>query len=511
MQNLQNYSVIKEIGHGGMATVWLAEHKTLHQPVAIKVLNKEFVHNENIRKRFLAEARNMFKMSHPNIIKVTDLIDDGDTVAFVMEYMEGQTLKEYLDKKGKLPDEEIRHLFTQMLDAVGYVHEQGLIHRDIKPSNFMISGKGVIKLLDFGIAKNTDSNSAEYTMTGTAQNMGTPMYMSPEQVKSTKDVTAPSDIYSLGVVLWQMVMGKKPYETSTISTWELQTKIVNENLPSSGSIFDPIIAKATQKELNLRYLNTVLFKNAIILLTGQNQQPNFQNSESTQVETKLNFTQFGETKISENEIKNAPIQSSTSTKEQDNQENTNKGISLKKALILCLGFVIIFSIRTVVKNSSSDYEDTSIQTELEDTSMQTEFEESTPVVVEEINLPNGFEYFFGAENIIFQNNSPYTAYLAVAYYNEENNNFTSVGWFKVDANSSFNYSLSSYSFNTFYWYAYATDELNNKITWSGDDGYFCINETDKFNYTNQQSCNNRIGFHADILKEGNTYQSFGLN
>ena len=232
MQNLQNYSVIKEIGLGGMATVWMAEHKTLHQPVAIKVLNKEFVHNENIRKRFLAEARNMFKMSHPNIIKVTDLIDDGDTVAFVMEYMEGQTLKEYLDKKGKLPDEEIRQLFTQMLDAVGYVHEQGLVHRDIKPSNFMISVKGVVKLLDFGIAKNTDSSSAEYTMTGTAQNMGTPMYMSPEQVKSTKDVTSQSDIYSLGVVLWQMVMGKKPYETSTISTWELQTKIVTEPLLS---------------------------------------------------------------------------------------------------------------------------------------------------------------------------------------------------------------------------------------------------------------------------------------
>jgi serine/threonine protein kinase len=252
----KDYTFQNILGHGGMATVYLAEHNTLHQPVAIKVLNKEFMHNENIRKRFLAEARNIFKMSHPNIIKVTDLIDQDDLVAFVMEYIDGETLKEYLDKKGKLPDEEIKQLFTQMLDAVGYVHEQGLIHRDIKPSNFMISGKGVVKLLDFGIAKNTDSSSAEYTITGTSQNMGTPMYMSPEQVKSTKDVTAQSDIYSLGVVLWQMVMGRKPYETDTLSTWELQTKIVNDPLPPTGTDWDHIIKMSTQKEINNRQQTT---------------------------------------------------------------------------------------------------------------------------------------------------------------------------------------------------------------------------------------------------------------
>jgi len=248
-----NYTFKHSIGEGGMAIVYIAEHKTLNQPVAIKVLNKEFVHNDNIRKRFLSEARNIFKMSHPNIIKVTDLIDEGDTVAFVMEYMEGQTLKEYLDTKGKLNDDEIKKLFVQMLDAVGYVHEQGLIHRDIKPSNFMISSKGVVKLLDFGIAKNTDTTSADYTQTGTAQSMGTPMYMSPEQIKSTKDVTAQSDIYSLGVVLWQMVTGKKPYDTNTTSTFELQTKIVNEPLPLSGTFWDEVIGSATEKKTELRF------------------------------------------------------------------------------------------------------------------------------------------------------------------------------------------------------------------------------------------------------------------
>jgi serine/threonine protein kinase len=261
---IKDYTLKSPIGEGGMAIVYLAEHNTLNKPVAIKLLNKEFIHNDNIRKRFLAEARNLFSMSHPNIIKVTDLIDQEDTVAFVMEYIEGQTLKEYLDTKRKLKDDEIKKLFVQMLDAVGYVHEQGLIHRDIKPSNFLISGKGVVKLLDFGIAKKTDTTSSEYTQTGTTQNMGTPMYMSPEQIKSTKDVTAQSDIYSLGVVLWQMATGKKPYDTNTTSTFELQTKIVNEKLAPTNTLFDEVISGATAKDLKDRYSNCLQFKNQLL-------------------------------------------------------------------------------------------------------------------------------------------------------------------------------------------------------------------------------------------------------
>ena len=257
---ITNYTIKQPIGQGGMATVYLAEDNKFDTQVAIKVLNKELSHNENIRKRFLAEAKNMFKMSHPNIIKVSDLIDDGDTVAFVMEHIEGETLKEYLERKGKLSDDEIKTIFSQMLDSVGYVHEQNLVHRDIKPSNFMITPKGQIKLLDFGIAKNTDTNSADYTQTGTTQNMGTPMYMSPEQIKSTKDVTLQSDIYSLGVVLWQMVTGTKPYNTATTSTFDLQTKIVTEKLTITNSQFDSIIEVATAKETNFRYSNCLEFK-----------------------------------------------------------------------------------------------------------------------------------------------------------------------------------------------------------------------------------------------------------
>ena len=261
---LSNYSIRSELGQGGMAKVYLAHDKKFDSNVAIKFLNKEFIHNENIRKRFLAEARNMFRMSHPNIIKVTDLIEEGDTVAFVMEYVDGETLKEYLERKGKLSDEEIKTIFSQMLDAVGYVHKQGLIHRDIKPSNFMISPNGQVKLLDFGIAKNLNSNNAEYTITEQHQIMGTAMYMSPEQIKSTKEVTFSADIYSLGVVLWQMLAGKKPYNTNELSVPEIQVSIIREPLPLINQLWDIIIKKATAKEASYRFLSCEFFLNEIL-------------------------------------------------------------------------------------------------------------------------------------------------------------------------------------------------------------------------------------------------------
>ena len=255
-----NYTLKSILGEGGMAIVHLAEDHKFHTEVAVKMLKKEFVSNENIKKRFLSEARSMFRMSHPHVIRVSDLIDEGDTVAFVMEYVEGETLKEYLERKGKLTDTEIREIFSQMLDAVGYVHEQKLVHRDIKPSNFMIDKRGKVKLMDFGIAKSLDPNAAEYTQTGTGIQMGTPMYMSPEQITETKSVTAQSDIYSLGVVLWQMVTGKKPYDTKTLSNFQLQLKIVQEPLEVTNSDWDRIIQKATAKNVLHRFKNFVELK-----------------------------------------------------------------------------------------------------------------------------------------------------------------------------------------------------------------------------------------------------------
>ncbi len=324
---IKDYQFEGVLGEGGMAVVYLAEHQLFHSKVAVKVLNREFVHNENIRKRFISEARNMFKMSHPNIVRVTDMIDDGETVAFVMEYIEGESLKEYLARKGKLGDEQIQYILQQMLDALEYVHGQGLVHRDIKPSNFMLTPQGKVMLMDFGIAKQLNPGSPEYTSTGTNQQMGTAMYMSPEQVKSTKDVTHVTDIYSLGVVLWQMVSGKRPYNQSELSIPEIQVSIIKEPLSTTGTKWDTVIQSATEKEEQKRYRDAKEFKDALKGTEKGNTQ------ESTRIEDKTVFEPKGISPITNS----GPQGSAITPKKKSNPI----GIIIGLALILGIGYLIL--------------------------------------------------------------------------------------------------------------------------------------------------------------------------
>jgi uncharacterized protein (TIGR02145 family) len=244
-QQIGNYKFLSILGEGGMATVYLAENTLLGKKVAIKVLKQEFVHNRNIRGRFLAEARSMEQVSHLHIISVLDFIDAGDIVAIIMEYVDGQSLREYLDQKGILNDLEIQTVFAQILIALQHVHNLGFIHRDVKPSNFMLTKTGSIKLADFGIAKDVN-NKFEMTETGTQ--MGTPIYMSPEQIKSPKDVDLRSDIYSLGVVLYELVTGKFPFDKNKLTLPEIQVCILRNPLPATDSQWDTQIAKATAKD-----------------------------------------------------------------------------------------------------------------------------------------------------------------------------------------------------------------------------------------------------------------------
>jgi serine/threonine protein kinase len=242
-QQFGNYKFLSVLGEGGMATVYLAENTMLGSLVAIKVLKEDFVSNKNVRSRFLDEAKKMVRVKHPKIIQVYDLIDAGDIVAIVMEYIEGQSLKDLIENQGKMRQTEIERLFPQILLALQHVHKAGFVHRDIKPSNFMLSTDGTIKLADFGIAK--DKNVAAFTETGTQ--MGTPMYMSPEQIKSTRDVDHRSDIYSLGVVLYEMATGTFPFDKNNLSLPEIQVCILRDPLPTTGTLWDTQIAKATAK------------------------------------------------------------------------------------------------------------------------------------------------------------------------------------------------------------------------------------------------------------------------
>jgi serine/threonine protein kinase len=475
-----NYTIKHSIGEGGMAIVYLAEHNTLNQPVAIKVLNKEFVHNDNIRKRFLSEARNIFKMSHPNIIKVTDLIDEGDNVAFVMEYLDGQTLKDYLDSKGKLSDEEIKKLFIQMLDAVGYVHEQGLIHRDIKPSNFMISSKGVVKLLDFGIAKNMDITSAEYTQTGTTQNMGTPMYMSPEQIKSTKDVTAQSDIYSLGVVLWQMVTGKKPYDTNTTSTFELQTKIVNEKLLLTNTSFDTVITGATAKDLKDRYSNCLQFKNQLL------HKP--VDLESTKV---YNNNVSEQTVVQEKEVfDNGIISAFESIKSPDDFKNKKKSTNVVQNIFfiaVCIGIIVLLAFLNDKRNQS----------------------DSTFATLDTLAVEQAVDTTAAMspmKNVQFTNSSNSIVSLAVGF-RDNGGYWRSIGWFNIKSGENYTYTLPiDFTDDKIYWYAKNSD---GDKEWLGTEGEFCINVNDAFDINNDEKCVSSKGFYKLTLSGNYTYQTLG--
>ena len=254
-QQIHNYKIVSLLGEGGMANVYLAQHIKLKKKVAIKVLKDSLVPNKNLRNRFISEAKSLASLNHPNIVKVFDFIEEDGIVAFIMEYINGYTLGELIEKKGKFKDEEINEIFIQMLDAVSFIHENGLIHRDIKPSNFMVKPDGTLVLLDFGIAKNLTEIGSEHTATGTFQTMGTPIYMSLEQFSSTKDVAKSSDIYSLGIVLWFILSGKKPFSNNDYIGLVELIELKKKKLPLTNTKWDKIIQPMTQPYLSKRFKN----------------------------------------------------------------------------------------------------------------------------------------------------------------------------------------------------------------------------------------------------------------
>jgi serine/threonine protein kinase len=246
------YKVLRLIGEGGMATVYEAEHEILATRVAIKVLNPILSANSQIRERFMNEAKIMASLNHPNIIKVIDFDDQPQQLSIVLELLEGEDLDEKMKKNGPLNDEELNNIFSQTLSAFEYAHSKGIVHRDIKPANIYLLPNGTVKILDFGIAKLFGQGN-EMTQTGTQ--MGTPIYMSPEQIRGEKSIDHRSDIYSLGVTLFVAVSGKTPYDSKTESQFDIFNKIVHEPLPeiSGNGKFNTLINKACCKDRELRF------------------------------------------------------------------------------------------------------------------------------------------------------------------------------------------------------------------------------------------------------------------
>ncbi len=262
-QTLGPYRVINQIGQGGMATVYKAYHAAMDRYVAIKVLPRQLAESPEFHGRFQQEARTLAKLEHPHILPVHDFGESEDGISYlVMRYLEAGTLKDRLHA-GPLTLTEIDTLFSQLADALGYAHEQGVIHRDLKPSNAMLDTRGSLFLTDFGIAKLLEGSS-QFTSTGAM--MGTPAYMSPEQARGDK-VDQRTDLYSLGIILYEMVTRRLPFEAETPLAVVL--KQLNEPLPLPSLVFpdihpavERVILKALAKDAADRFASVAEFMTA---------------------------------------------------------------------------------------------------------------------------------------------------------------------------------------------------------------------------------------------------------
>ncbi|MCD8145750.1 MAG: Stk1 family PASTA domain-containing Ser/Thr kinase [Clostridiales bacterium] len=247
------YEILDVLGVGGMAVVYKAKCHRLNRLVAVKILKPELAADPEIRSRFHDESKAVGMMNHPNIVNVFDVNQDGDADYFVMELVEGITLKQYIKKRGGVLNwREALHFSTQILQALGHAHSRGIVHRDIKPQNIMVLRDGSVKVADFGIARIADSQR-----TMTRETLGSVHYISPEQAKGS-EVDERSDIYSAGVVLYEMLTGRLPYEGDTpvavavqhINSIPLAPRELNPEIPKG---MEQIIMKAMAQDRELRY------------------------------------------------------------------------------------------------------------------------------------------------------------------------------------------------------------------------------------------------------------------
>jgi serine/threonine-protein kinase len=249
----RRYKILKKLGSGGMASVYLAKDLVTKKDVAVKILHPQYAEDKEVLERFYREIQVCKDLDHPNIVKVLDHGKEDDYVFMVMEYVSGKDLKKIIEEKGPIPVDWAVEIIKQVAYALSYANSKNIVHRDIKPQNIMITNDGKVKLMDFGIARIGGLS----TLTQTGVFMGTPQYASPEQLEGKK-VDIRSDIFSLGIVFYEILTGLLPYaEETTIS---LMLKRYQEELPDVRSInsnipkgIAMIIKKMTARFPEFRY------------------------------------------------------------------------------------------------------------------------------------------------------------------------------------------------------------------------------------------------------------------
>ena len=255
-ENVGPYRIIEQLGQGGMATVFKAYHASLDRYVAIKALHPAFNQDVTFEARFQREARVVAKLEHPHIVPVYDYAEHEKRPYLVMKFIEGETLKAQLDE-GPLASEDIAKIVDAVGSALSYAHRQGVLHRDIKPSNVLVAKDGRIYLADFGLAR--IAQSGESTLSSDMI-MGTPQYISPEQAMGIKELDERTDLYSFGVMLYEMIVGKVPFNADT------PFSVIHDHIysplplphtvnPEVSEVVERVLLKALAKERNDRYEN----------------------------------------------------------------------------------------------------------------------------------------------------------------------------------------------------------------------------------------------------------------
>lgn len=264
---IPGYELIRELGAGGMATVYLAIQRSLDRKVALKVMKRNIEDLEKFEKRFLVEGRTMAKLPHRNIVAVYDIVKSSDATYIAMEYLEGGTLSQKM-KEGLSLAEAIS-VVVQIAQALQYAHDAGVVHRDLKPANIMFRDASTPVLTDFGIAKQQDSQATRLTQTGML--VGTPTYMSPEQINAA-EVDGRSDLYSLGVLFYEMLSGEPPFVADTpIAVLMAHLTTAPPPLEPPFTEFQPVIDRMLAKDRELRYADMKEFTRALKQTVVNNQ------------------------------------------------------------------------------------------------------------------------------------------------------------------------------------------------------------------------------------------------
>src|SRR6266540_2849023 len=299
-----SFTLEGEIGRGGMGVVYHARDERLKRKVAVKVLPPELAFREEIRIRFLREAETAARLSHPHIVPIHPVGEGPDgLVYFVMAYVDGESLAARLKRRERLPPEEARRIMMETADALGAGHALGIIHRDVKPDNILLEGsRGRTVLTDFGIAKALTSTTGPGTLTATGVAIGTPHYMSPEQAAGDREIDGRSDIYSLGVVGYQMLAGELPFSAPTVPGLLLkqiteQAPNLQDKTPTCPDDLASCVMRSLEKEPEARWPTADALRRALESRSAPPYRPSRRTSRPTKRDPKSDLTPAGEPKL----------------------------------------------------------------------------------------------------------------------------------------------------------------------------------------------------------------------